>query len=155
MRKKILYTFFIFLLIANTFLLYMLIEKPHKKGGEKDNFLTSELQFDKIQEEKFQFFDQEHRMRMQEIEKEIRLLKEVLFNSFSDTTFTSSTTTEKIGTLEAKKEQEVYAFFKQVRKLCDKEQAKKFDQIIKKALHKRGPKGRGPEGRRERRPPPR
>ncbi len=151
MRKKILYTFFIILLIANSVLLYMLIEKPHKKGGSNDNYLTKELQFNEVQEEKFQFFDEEHRRQMQKIEKQIRASKKLLFNSFSDTTFSPITITERIGELETKKEQELYAFFKEVRKLCDENQAKKFDQIIKKALHKRGPKGRGPN----RRPPPR
>ncbi len=44
-----------------------------------------------------------------------------------------------MGELETQKEQELYAFFKQVRKLCDEEQVKKFDLIIKEALHRRGP----------------
>jgi DNA-directed RNA polymerase subunit F len=128
----------------------MLIDKPHQKKSAKDNFLTKELQFNEEQQERFQFLDEAHRMYMRKIDAQLRDAKDELFSSFSDTTFLPKTITDKIGNLESKKEEEIYAFFKQVRKLCDEDQAKKFDQIIKKALHKRGPKGRKPK----RRPPP-
>jgi archaellum biogenesis ATPase FlaH len=130
----------------------MLIEKPHKKETPKDNFLVQELQFNENQKERFRFLDGVHRRQMRALEENIKSSKELLFNSFSDTTFNATATIDKIGELESKKEEEIYTFFKQVRKLCDEEQAKKFDKIIQKALHKRGPKGRGHKGRR---PPPR
>ncbi len=152
MRKKILYIFFVVLLVINVVLLYMLIQKPHKQSVSGDHFLTTQLQFDDDQEQRFHFLDREHRKQMRRIDAQIRIAKEELFNSFSDTAFSSRAITEKIGELETKKEQELYAFFKQVRKICDSEQAKKFDHIIKEALHRRGPgKKRGPKGP----PPPR
>jgi len=150
MRKKILYIFFAVLLVVNGALLYMLIKKPSKKANSKDHFLAQQLQFDEGQEERFLFLDNEHRKQMRHIDAQMRTAKEVLFNSFSDTTFSPVAVTERIGYLETQKEQELYAFFKQVRKLCDEEQAKKFDLIIKEALHKRGPKGK----RDHNRPPP-
>lgn len=150
MRKKILYIFFVVLLVINGALLYMLIQKPHKKSVSKDHFLTSQLQFNEDQEERFQFLDHEHRKQMKHIDAQIRSAKEKLFNSFSDTTFSPVSITERIGNLETQKEQELYTFFREVRKLCDAEQTKKFDMIIKKALDKRGPgKRRG-----HKKPPP-
>ena len=142
MRKKILYIFFVVLLLVNGVLLYMLVQKPQKKGNSKDHFLTQQLQFNEDQQERFRFLDNEHRKQIRHIDAQMRTAKEELFNSFSDTTFSPVTVTERIGYLETQKEQELYAFFKQVRKLCDDDQAKKFDLIIKEALHKRGPKGK-------------
>lgn len=150
MRKKILYIFFVVLLLVNGALLYMLVQKPQIKGKSKDHFLTEQLQFNEDQEERFRFLDNEHRKQMRHIDAQMRDAKEKLFNSFSDTAFSPVAITERIGDLETKKEQELYAFFKLVRKLCDEEQAKKFDLIIKEALHKRGPKGK----RDHKRPPP-
>ncbi|MDT7833159.1 hypothetical protein RQM59_12250 [Flavobacteriaceae bacterium S356] len=151
MRKKILYIFFIVLLLINGVLLYMLIQKPQKKGNSKDHFLTQKLEFNEDQEVRFRFLDNEHRKQMRHIDAQMRAAKEELFNSFSDTAFSPVIITERIGSLETKKEQELYAFFKQVRQLCNDDQAKKFDLIIKEALHKRGPKGK----RDHKRPPPR
>lgn len=150
MRKKILYAFFFILLIANGILLFMLINRSHNSAS-KDNFLTKELQFNEEQIERFLFLDEEHRNYMKQIEHRIRKHKEVLFGSFSDTTFAYDEVIQEIGELERKKEEELYTFFKEVRKLCTKDQAQKFDLIIKEALHKRGPKGRKPG----RKPPPR
>lgn len=149
MRKKILYTFFVVLLIVNGALLVMLVQKSQKKETLKDHFLARELKFDKQQEERFIYLDQEHRRQMRRIDDQIRSTKEQLFSSFSDTTFTASTLTEKIGELETDKEEEIYAFFKAVRKICTPEQARKFDSIIKEALHRRGPRER-----KDRRGPP-
>lgn len=150
MRKKILYTFFVLLLIVNGVLLVMLVQKSQNKENAKDRFLIEELGFNDQQEERFIYLDQEHRREMRRIDDQIRKMKEQLFGSFSDTTFTASILTKKIGELETDKEEEIYAFFKAVRKICTPDQAIKFDLIIKKALHNRGPKGR--KGRR--RPPP-
>lgn len=152
MRKKILYTFFVVLLLINGVLLYMLVQKSHKKENAKDHFLTKQLEFSEDQEERFRFLDHEHRKQMRFLDAQMRDAKEELFNSFSDTTFSPEAITARIGDLEIKKERELYAFFKQVRKLCTQEQAKKFDLIIKEALHKRGPKGKRPH---KRPPPPR
>ncbi len=82
MRKKVLYIFFVVLLVVNGVLLYMLIQKPHKKSISKDHFLTAQLQFDEDQEDRFHFFDREHRKQMRRIDVQIRTAKEELFNSF-------------------------------------------------------------------------
>jgi hypothetical protein len=45
---------------------------------------------------------------------------------------------QQIGKLEALKQQELFAFFGEVRKLCDEEQLVQFEIIIKRAVQKRG-----------------
>ncbi len=150
MKQKLLYIFLILLVIMNVALLFMLIKKPHKQPRPSRNFLAKELQFDEDQIERFRFLDQEHRHFMRRFDDDIKRSKDFLFNSFSKPNFSSDSIIKKIGILEAEKEQEVFTFFKQVRKLCTEEQAKKFDKVIKNALHKQR---RRPPGRRGNRPP--
>ena len=116
----------------------MLIKKPHQQKKDSGNFLVKELQFDENQKERFRFFDDQHREAMMNFDHEIRASKDVLFSSFSDSTFSSDSISKRIGELEGEKEQEIVAFFKQVRKICTEEQILKFDELIKKALHKKG-----------------
>lgn len=118
----------------------MLIKKPHQQKKDGGSFLIKELQFDENQTERFRFFDRQHREAMMNLDHKIRASKDVLFNSFSDSNFSSDSISKIIGTLESEKEQEVVAFFKQVRKICTEVQVAKFDKLIKKAIHKKGRK---------------
>ena len=75
-----------------------------------------------------------------------------MFNSFSDETINIDSLSIVIGTLQGKKEMEVFGFFKSVRKVCTSKQQEKFDKIIRKAL-KGGNQSPPREG--EMPPPPR
>lgn len=152
MRKKLLYAFLIILVIANASLLFMIINKPSKKGGsQKENFLTQELNFTEEQKERFLFLDREHRHQMMQMDGELKELRKELFNSFDKENFSPDSLAVRMGEIETEKHQEIFAFFKQVRKICTPDQVSKFDEIIGKALQRRGP--RKPKG--ERRGPPR
>ena len=89
---------------------------------------------------------------MMRIDKNINEQKEVLFNSFSKENFNLDSLTNKIAVLSGKKESEVFNFFKNVRTICSTNQARKFDEIIRKAL--RGGEGRPPNDGNMPPPPP-
>jgi len=150
MRKKLLYTFLIILLIANAVLLYMIVTKTQKNHPPKENFLTQELHFSETQKDQFLTLDQIHRRSMRQLDDELNNLRKQLFNSFGKDSFSSDSITYRMGELETSKQKELYAFFSEVRKLCDENQVEKFDKIIEKVLNQRGPKP--PE--RDRKSPP-
>lgn len=151
MRKKILYTSLIILLIANIVLLYMIVTKAPNNHLPKENFLTQELHFSENQKDRFLKLDQIHRRSMRQFDDELSDLRKQLFNSFGKDNFSSDSITNRMGELETSKQKELYAFFSEVRKLCDENQVEKFDKIIEKVLRQRGPKP--PE--RDRKGPPR
>ena len=152
MKSKLLPVLLVILILLNGVLIFMLIKKPHenKRHQQEKNFLIEELQFTDIQKDKFLSFDTVHRENMMRLEQQIRKQKDVLFNSFSDGVVNIDSLGALIGKLEAKKDIEIFSFFKSVRKICKKNQQEKFDKIISKAL-KGGKKG-PPRGRRM--PPP-
>ena len=152
MKSKFLPILLFLLILLNVFLIFMLINKPHenKKNNSERNFLTEKLSFSDIQKEQFSGLDSIHRNLMMGIESNIRNQKEVLFNSFQKENFNVDSLATEIGFLEGKKESEIFRFFKEVRTLCTKKQAKKFDKIIEKALKN----GRNHPPEKEGMPPP-
>ena len=57
-----------------------------------------------------------------------------------------------MGEVEKEKQKELFAFFSEIRKLCNEDQVQKFDKIIQNILLRRGPKPPrkvrgGPHGR--------
>ena len=154
MRKKIVFTFLILLVAVNIALLFIVFNIGPKNGGpQKENVMTKELNFSEEQQERFYFLDQIHRNEMRQLDNELDGLRKELFNSFSKTNFSPDSTATRIGQLESLKQKELFAFFSEVRKLCDENQVAKFDSIIQKALRKRGPKPPRKEGRRKSPPP--
>jgi hypothetical protein len=98
----------------------MLINKPHenKRPKKERNFLIEQLQFTDVQKDRFINLDDAHGENMRSFEDEIRKNKDVLFNSFSDETINIDSLINVIGTLQGKKEMEVFGFFKYVRNFC-------------------------------------
>tara|TARA_R110002073_G_scaffold8207_5_gene45811 strand:- start:25284 stop:25748 length:465 start_codon:yes stop_codon:yes gene_type:complete len=140
MRKKLLYTSLIILLIANTVLLYMIVTKAPNNHSPKQNFLIEELHFSENQKDRFLILDREHRHSMRQLDDELRGLRKQLLNSFGKDEFSSDSIANRMGELETSKQKELYSFFSEVRKLCDDNQVEKFDKIIEKVLRQRGPK---------------
>lgn len=162
MKSKILPIILLLLVILNGFLIFMLIKKPHQKAQhpQERNFLINELRFSENQKNTFIELDSNHRSKMEGFDHQIKKNKDYLFNAFSDATINIDSMSLVIGKLEAKKEVEVFGFFKKVREICTKKQQLKFDKIIAKAIKGIGnipPKGAGnhPPRNGEMRPPPR
>ena len=151
MKLKLIPVLLVILMLLNGILIFMLIKKPHenKRPQQEKNFLIKKLQFTDIQKDKFLSFDAVHSENMRRLNQQIRKKKDVLFNSFSDGAVNIDSIGLHIGELVAKKDIEVFRFFKSVRKICSKDQQEKFDKIINKAL-KLGKKG---PPRRRRMPP--
>lgn len=151
MKLKLIPVLLVILMLLNGILIFMLIKKPHenKRLQQEKNFLIKKLQFTDIQKDKFLSFDAVHSKNMRRLNQQIRKKKDVLFNSFSDGVVNIDSIGLHIGELVAKKDIEVFRFFKSVRKICSKDQQEKFDKIINKAL-KVGKKG---PPRRRRMPP--
>jgi len=128
----------------------MLVKRPHQQQKAGRDFMVKELQFNQNQTERFRFLSHQHRETMKEFDDEIKQFKDILFNSLSKVHFSSDSISNKIGALEAEKEKELFAFFRELRKICSAEQVSIFDSLIKKALLK---KGRKPPRERRRHPP--
>lgn len=141
MRKKILYVFLILMLLINAMLLYMIIEKQNKQVPPKGQaFLIQELNFSEEQKQQFLVLDERHRAVMMQIDHESLQLRETLFNSYERQTASKDSIMTRFGNLESARQDELFSFFRKVRALCNEEQAQKFDKIIEKAIHRRGPK---------------
>ena len=141
MKKKILYLFLTVLVIINLVLLFMILKKPLKKSHpQKSSFITEELQFTEDQKDRFFALDRMHRDKMRSMDNELRDLRAQLFRSFHQPNFSTDSIVQKMGEIEASKQKELFTFFREVRKLCDKNQVKRFDNIIDRVLHQRGPK---------------
>lgn len=153
MKKKILYTFLLVLVIINGVLLYLIIDKKMSGGPSKgQTFLTEQLKFSEDQKDKFFLLDREHRTKMKQMDEELGKLRKLLFNSFDNQKNFIDSITLRMGDVETDKQIELFSFFKDVREICTKDQVKKFDEIIQEVLRKRGPKH--PEGEHDGPPPP-
>ena len=104
----------------------------------KEKFIAKELKFSAQQKKHFFSLDKTHRFQMHDFDHKLHELRNKLYTSFSLDHFSSDSITQQIGKLEALKQQELFAFFGEVRKLCDEEQLVKFETIIKRAVQKRG-----------------
>ncbi|WP_158837912.1 Spy/CpxP family protein refolding chaperone [Polaribacter sp. L3A8] len=153
MKSKLLPILIILLVLLNGVLIFMLVKKPHENqhNNPKRNFLTAQLSFSETQKEAFRTLDVAHRDVMRNLEDQVKNQKDLLFDGFNKENFTIDSLTTKIGLLQAKKDAEVFTFFKQVRKICTADQVQKFDKIIKEAI--RGGDRMPPNNRRM--PPPR
>lgn len=142
MKSKILPFTLLVLVLLNGVLIFILIKKPNnkKKFGPQRGFLTEQLQFTTAQEEEFSNLDFLHKEKMMELDHQIMRQKDVLFNAIDNENVNIDSLVRITGNLEAKKDLEVFTFFKSVKKICTKEQQEKFSEIINKAL--RGPKSR-------------
>lgn len=152
MKTKFLPITLLLLVLLNAILIFILLKKPKEnqpkpKGKE---FLMAQLNFSEEQKGAFLVLDENHKRNMIPIENEIKVKKDILFQSLKDSTINTEIILEDLGDLSAKREKEILNFFTSVRKLCTKKQVGKFDEIIEKAL-KNGPH-RPPH---DRRPPPR
>ncbi|MBT3741432.1 MAG: hypothetical protein HOG32_04370 [Polaribacter sp.] len=139
MKKTIIYTFLIFLVVVNLVLLFLTFSKgPRNFSPPKEKFIAKELKFSAQQKKHFFSLDKTHRFQMRDFDHKLHELRNKLYTSFSLDHFSSDSITQQIGKLEALKQQELFAFFGEVRKLCDEEQLVKFETIIKRAVQKRG-----------------
>lgn len=153
MKKNILlYALLAFLFIVNGIFIFLFLGGPPKmddRNGPAD-FIMKRLEFDDQQIVQFHKLNEEFENKREANSKEIKYLKDQLFDKISDEVVTDKkidSITDLIGKKEQVKDLLVFNHFKEIRAICNDTQKKKFDLILKEALHK-GERPNGP-------PPPR
>lgn len=141
-KNKLLSGLVILLLLANIATLAMFwfnFKKEHKsiKHQEAKDFLIKELSFTETQQKQYGLMVEEHRKQSRETREQLRMYKDSLFNLLSDEQVPAeiqSRLTLAIATLEQQMETITFNHFREVRKICNPEQQKKFDTVIKDVL---------------------
>jgi len=142
MKKTVLlYILLAFLILMNAFLLFSRFHKSEKRGskGSKKDFIVKKLNFNEDQKETYANFFDAHKIVMQDLDSELRELKDSFFNKIATSNFPAKKL-DSLATLislkEKDKDLELFSHFKHVYDICDESQKKDFQEIIKKSLHR-------------------
>ena len=120
-------------------LLYLLFESPHKHPRGAGNFLIDKLELSDEQKQNFIALDKHHRSIMMGYDEAIIDYKKELFISVSKKESIDTLITTKIGVFEGKKEEEIFRFLLEVRKICNQSQVEKLDMLLRKIPFSRRP----------------
>lgn len=119
--------------------------------GAKD-YLIKELGLDSLQRLQYDELINQHRQRTNEMHLHVRDAKDSFFALLNDSTITESTV-KKASLRAAETEQQIdmqtFNHFKNIRSICNAQQQKKFDSIIRNAVKMMEPAQHRPQ-----RPPP-
>ncbi|MBS9464268.1 hypothetical protein KIM67_17725 [Flagellimonas sp. 389] len=127
----------IFLVVMNGILLFLVLKKPERQKRPPRSFISHQLGFDEIQQQKFNKIDSEHQSRMRGMDGRSKDLKKYLFLGLGDSTFTDKkldSVSILIGALSKEKEIEIFNYFKEIKKVCNEGQQSKLEAILSKAL---------------------
>lgn len=152
-KNKLLTWLVIVLLVANaaTLVLFWLNKSqgpPQPKGSPKD-FLLKELKLDTKQQEQLEVLMKEHREAAKGIRMKVKEAKDSLFALIKEPGITDSIKQAAAANASRYTEQlDVLTLnnFQKIRSLCNPDQQKKFDEIIKEVLGmmaQPGPRGPG------------
>jgi Spy/CpxP family protein refolding chaperone len=157
-KIKLLAGLVVALVIINVSMMGYLWFAPHgpgERGGPRDGrgpagLVIKELKFDDKQREQFEKLREEHHASMMEIDKASHQLHNQLFKSLGNSADSSrqhlsDSLIAEIAKQDISRETITFHHLSEVRKLCNPEQQKLFDDMIAKASERR------PEGP----PPPR
>jgi Spy/CpxP family protein refolding chaperone len=131
-------------------------EAMQGRGGPYE-FLTKELALDSTQKLTFQKLRDEHQQGSREMKESIRDAKDALFALLQQPNVDQNALQQAlkaIGDKEMALDSFTFQHFRKVREVCNEEQKKKFDVVIKQALAT-GARGDGspPQGRQGQPPP--
>lgn len=115
------------------------------EGGPAKRIIH-ELNFNGEQISNYNKLVEEHRAAMRQLKEEGGTLRDNYFRLLKEEHPSDSTIMLKVAAI-SKNQEEIekttFNHFREVRKLCDAEQQKKFDEIIKDILHTMGGPPRG------------
>jgi Spy/CpxP family protein refolding chaperone len=149
-KNTLLYILVIFLLVMNGYFMYEIFVDKRPKGPNPGKFIAKELQFDAQQLEAFSEMNDAHHEEMMIIMRDVRRLKDELFDYISQPTYEATKVqqlTQEIGDKIRLRDEKTFYHFKEVQKICTDEQRTRFNQLIKEALrppHKPGGRPPGP-----------
>ena len=100
-----------------------------------DRIVEKELDFSESQKIKYQQFVKEHREFMRSTDKEMYFIRESLI-ALSNNPDSAKILSKEIGALHEKISLENYRHLEKIRSICDKQQIKKLDGLVSRALFK-------------------
>jgi Spy/CpxP family protein refolding chaperone len=131
---------------------------PAPGQGGVIEFLSKELNFDERQKTDLKKLVEEHRNGTRDLRDMVKQQKDNFFDLLKTGNISDSAIEKASFTaMDAQRKMDISVFrhFQQIRTLCNAEQKKKFDEIVKEALHQfRSPQGPPPGDRRPGGPPP-
>lgn len=142
-KNTLLYLIIILLVGFNGYFIANQFKGPpgkNKRGPER--FITTELNFDEDQMAQFDALFQPHDQGMRALGREKKELKGALFNMMFEAETPQSSIDSilnKIGDNEQARDLMVFRHFREVKKICNEAQRKKFERIVLGALHRNGP----------------
>ncbi|QHI38869.1 hypothetical protein IMCC3317_42690 [Kordia antarctica] len=142
-KNTLIYILLAFLVLMNGFFMVKIFGDSHPPNHNPGMFIAKELQFDEAQMNDFTKMNKTHHETMREISREVKELKDQLFDKLSETTVNETEIndiTKRIGEKERQKDLKTFYHFKEVQKICTDEQRSKFNSIIQDALHRGGKK---------------
>jgi Spy/CpxP family protein refolding chaperone len=151
-KNTLLYILVVFLLVMNGYFMYEIFVDKRPKGPNPGKFLAKELQFDAAQMEAFSEMNDQHHEDMMAIMRDVRRLKDELFDYISLPTYDEEKVrqlTAEIGEKTRLRDEKTFYHFKEVQKICTDEQRTRFNELIKEALRPGRRRGGRPPG-----PPP-
>ena len=136
------------LLNATTLILVFVLPGKHASHHKRPDKLIKELGFDEKQEVAFIKLRQEHRRQMKLLDENEARWHKKMFENINDSA-RKNEYADSLGSNFAARELVTLYHFRQVRKLCTKEQIDKFDALVERmsqrVLHG-PPKGSPPPG---------
>ena len=118
------------------------LPQKQENRGATASYLTKELAFNSIQQLQYNQLVLKHRQSTRQIRKEIRNAKDAFFELLSDSSITDDAikaASKRVSDIEQQLDILTFNHFKEVRTICNAEQKKKFDSIIKNAVEMMGP----------------
>lgn len=129
-NQKYLKIIILLLLISNLFLLgFLFFNKPGKKEGPR-NLIIKKLHFSQEQIKKYDILIADHRSKMSQNREDVIRMRTELYRNLNNKAFEDEALIDEIAEREKSAEVINYQHFVSVRKICNTEQQKYFDDLV-------------------------
>lgn len=121
------------MLVINIILIgLMVFHKPHR-GGSPREMIIEKLDFGTDQISAYDELIKNHRLQLGDVEKEINLLKNVLYSSLieTDNPGTKDSLFAVLGSMQSEVEHIHYSHFEEIKSLCKPDQIPAFNAMTK------------------------
>lgn len=142
-KNTLLYILVAFLVVMNGFFMIKIFSDKPPRRPNPGKFIAKELRFDEGQMKDFNKLNDMHHDEMRKISREIKELKDQLFDHISKTTTDKAKVNDlarRIGEKERQKDIKTFYHFKEVQKICTDEQRTRFNRIVQEGLRRHGKK---------------
>jgi len=122
-------------------------QRRRQHPGQLFQFLTKELSLNKEQQEAYSKLRDDHQAAQRQFRDSIRKAKDAMFDLLQQPAASDSLLQEysrKASSFDQQMDIITFKHFQQVRALCNPEQQKKFDALIKEVMHRMAGPGNRP-----------